>query len=198
MKLIVTQVLGLSTLSDLLRIDAQPRPSFLGCRRPLSHHPSSLTSVSFVPALHFRNQHPSGHTILIHSFHMPKLSQCSLIALLANSLSILALLRTSSLSIHDTLTKFLKHFISRTFTFLFSVLLIPHDMGSPLLCTTSLVQLLLHIDTSWPLSPVLYCSAHFSAPPRSIPSIHYYVYHISILSSNCHIATQVLKTIHFL
>ena len=29
----------------------------------------------------------------------------------------------------------------------------------PLLRTTLLVQLLLHIDTSWPLSPVLYCSA---------------------------------------
>ena len=32
----------------------------------------------------------------------------------------------------------------------------------PLLRTTPLVQLLLHIDTSSHLSPILYCSAHFS------------------------------------
>ena len=35
----------------------------------------------------------------------------------------------------------------------------------PLLRTTPLVQLLLHIDTSWPLSRILSCSAHFSALP---------------------------------
>ena len=49
--------------------------------------------------------------------------------LLANSLSVPALLRTSSfltLSIRDTPTKLLKHFISRTFTFLLSAFLIPH------------------------------------------------------------------------
>ena len=34
-----------------------------------------------------------------------------------------------------------------------------------LLRTTALVQLLLHIVTSWPLSPILYCSAHFSVLP---------------------------------
>ena len=46
-----------------------------------------------------------------------------------NSLSIPALLRTSSFltrSIRDTPTKLLKHFISKTFTFLHSALLIPH------------------------------------------------------------------------
>ena len=48
----VTYVPGLSTLSDLTSIDAQPPPSFLCCPRPPSHHPSSLTSVSLVPALH--------------------------------------------------------------------------------------------------------------------------------------------------
>ena len=36
----------------------------------------------------------------------------------------------------------------------------------PLLRTTLLVQLLLLIDTSWPLSPILYCSGHFSALPK--------------------------------
>ena len=48
----VTDVPGLSTLSDLSRIDGQPPPSFLCCPKPPSHHPSSLTSVSLVPALH--------------------------------------------------------------------------------------------------------------------------------------------------
>ena len=48
----VTYVLGLFTLYDLSRIDAQLPASFLCCPRPPSHHPSSLTSVSLIPALH--------------------------------------------------------------------------------------------------------------------------------------------------
>ena len=51
------------------------------------------------------------------------------IYMLANSVSIPALLRTSSfqtLSIRDTPPKLLKHFILRTFTFLLSALLITH------------------------------------------------------------------------
>ena len=36
----------------------------------------------------------------------------------------------------------------------------------PMLRTTRLVQLLLHIDISWPLPPILYCSGHFSALPK--------------------------------
>ena len=76
----VTYVLELSTLSDLLRIDAQPPPQFLCCRKATFTPSIQQTSVSLVPALHlFRHQHPSGHTILIHSFHMPKPSQYSLI-----------------------------------------------------------------------------------------------------------------------
>ena len=47
----VTNEPGLSTLSDLSRIGAQPPLSFLCWPRPSSHHPSSLTSVS-VPAHH--------------------------------------------------------------------------------------------------------------------------------------------------
>ena len=47
-----TYVLGLSTLSDLMCIDAQPPLPFLCCPRPPSHHPSSLTSVSLIPTLH--------------------------------------------------------------------------------------------------------------------------------------------------
>ena len=75
----VTYVPGLSTLSDLSVIDAQP-PSFLCCSRLPSHHPSSLTSVSLVPpSTYFCHQHLSGHTVLIHSFLMPKPSEYSLI-----------------------------------------------------------------------------------------------------------------------
>ena len=45
----VIYVTGLSTLSGLSRIVAQPPPSFLCCLRPHSPYPSSLTSVSLVP-----------------------------------------------------------------------------------------------------------------------------------------------------
>ena len=48
----VTYASGLPTLSYLSHIVAQPPPSFLCCSRPPSHHPSSLTSVSLIPALH--------------------------------------------------------------------------------------------------------------------------------------------------
>ena len=87
------------------------------------------------------------------------------------------LLCTSSfltLSIHDTPTKLLKHFISRVFTLILSALL------SPCFCSvqlTPLVQLLLHIDTSWLLSPILYCSGHFSA----LPSSFFYCFHLLLL-----------------
>ena len=45
----VTYIPGLSTLSDLSSIVAQPPPSFLCCTRPPEHNPSSLTYVSLVP-----------------------------------------------------------------------------------------------------------------------------------------------------
>ena len=48
----ITYVPGLSTLSDLSRIVAQPPPSFLCCLRPPSNHPSRLTSVSLVTVPH--------------------------------------------------------------------------------------------------------------------------------------------------
>ena len=68
---------GLSTISDLSWIDAQPPPSFLCCPRPSSRRPSSLTSVTLVPTLHllppstpFRSYgthpfYPHAHTISI-------------------------------------------------------------------------------------------------------------------------------------
>ena len=76
--------------------------------RRVSDHTSSLTSVYLVPVLHLflpsTVQHPSGRTVLIHSFHLPKPSQCSLIRSTANSLSFPAVLRTSlfpTLAIRD-------------------------------------------------------------------------------------------------
>ena len=71
----------------------------------------------------------------------------------------------------------------------------------PLLLTTPLVQLLLHIDTSWSLSPILYCSAHCAlqhlCTPRSISLIHF-VYHIPFTSFTCHFRPQVLSRTEFL
>ena len=48
----VTYTPGLSTVFYLSCIVVKHPPSFLSCPRPPSHHPSSLTSVSLVPALH--------------------------------------------------------------------------------------------------------------------------------------------------
>ena len=80
----------------------------------------------------------------------------------ANSLSILCLIRTYSLptlSILDTKIKLLEH-LSQEHSLSFS-----QHFSYPmfLLRITPLVQLLLHIDTSWPLSQIPYCSPHFSA-----------------------------------
>ena len=72
------------------------------------------------------HQLPSGHMVLIDSFQMPKPTQYSLACCTCNSLSIPAFLHTSSfltLLIHDTPIKLLTHFISRTITFLLSLLL---------------------------------------------------------------------------
>ena len=92
-------------------------------------------------------------------------------ALLANSLSIPALLRTSSfltLSIRDTPRNFSntssqEHSLSFSQQFSYAV---------PLLHTTPLVQLFLHIESFWLLSPILYCSEHFQRSLSSIPLIH--------------------------
>ena len=85
-------------------------------------------------------------------------------ALLANYFSIPALIRTSTfptLSIRDTHTKLLKHFISRIFTLILSAFLIPHASGPNYAdgtITPSYRQFFVFI-------PILYCSAHFSALP---------------------------------
>ena len=80
-----------------------------------------------------------------------------------------ALLRTSSflsLPIRDTPTNILKHFISRTFTFLLSAILITHA------CLCSVQRCWYNysfIYSSYLLSPILYCSEHFSAFPTNTP-----------------------------
>ena len=71
----------------------------------------------------------SRHTVLIHSLHMEKPSQYSPIRnthQLPFYTSSLHAYSFQTLSIRDTPTKLLKHFISSTFTFLSSALLIPH------------------------------------------------------------------------
>ena len=91
-------------------------------------------------------------------------------ALLANSLSIPALLRTSSfltLSIRDAPTKLLKHFISRTFTFLLSALLIPHA-SAPCNAVCSITPSYGHFLAVLP-SPLL-LSTLFSSPHALYPS----------------------------
>ena len=50
----VNSVTYVSGLSDLSRIVAQLPSSFLCCPMPPSRHPSSLTLVSLIPALHVR------------------------------------------------------------------------------------------------------------------------------------------------
>ena len=122
----VTYVLGLSTLSDLLRINAQSPPSFLCCPMPPSHHPSRIISVSLVPALHLFLPSSPFRPYDTHPF-IPQAQTISILSDLHYSLSPFPfqlshtyLFIPISLSISDTPTKLLKHkhFISRTFTFL--------------------------------------------------------------------------------
>ena len=116
--------------------------------------------------------------------------------ILDNSLSIPALLRTTlfllTLSIRDTQTKCLTHFISRTFTLLLTALYI-------LYTSVPLIKLLLqkrHFFTFIP-NPLM-CSTLFSTPNTLYTSIHC-GYHIPYTTSiHCHLRTQVLKTNHFL
>ena len=167
----VTYVPGLSTLSDFSRIVAQPPPSFLCWLRPPSHNPFSLTSVSLVPVLYSPRPLTLFWPYGTHPFfpHAQTIWAC---ALLANSLYIPALLRTSSfltIFIRDTPTKLFKHFISKTFTFLLSALLIPHAsalynaVGS---ITPSYRHFLAFIYNRLLLRTL------FSSPQSSIPLIH--------------------------
>ena len=149
-----------STPSYLSCIVEQTLHSLVYCQRTPSHHTSNVTSVYPILGLHFLAWHQY-RTVLIHSIHVSNISQYYLI----HSARKLPLCSGSSMhlfipnSIHSWhCTKFLKHFISITFTFLLSALL------HPILRTTPLVLFLLHIEISYHLPAILYCSTHFSAP----------------------------------
>ena len=95
-----------------------------------SRHPSNITSVYPVSAFHLHpHQHPSSHTALIHSLQVPKPSPYSPIRstrqLPLYTSSHTHLLIPNSI-LRDSPTKLLKHFISRTFSFLLPALHIPH------------------------------------------------------------------------
>ena len=106
-----------------------------------------------------------------------------------------ALLRTSSfltLSIHDTRTKLLKHFISGTFPFLLSALLIPHA-SAPYnafgTITSSYRHFLAFIQN--PLLP----SAHFSALPTLYTHHSFCVPHLFHILHQLLLATPVISII---
>ena len=82
-------------------------------------HSTERQSALCPPSTYFRHRHPSRNTSLIHSLQVSNPSQNSLIYSP----------RTSSfqtLSLSDTPTKQIRHFISRIFTFLLSALLMLH------------------------------------------------------------------------
>ena len=64
------------------RIIAQPPPPFFCCPRPPSHHPSSLTSVYLVPALHLL---PTSTAFWPHGNH-PFLPHAQTTSILSDSL----------------------------------------------------------------------------------------------------------------
>ena len=145
----VTYVPGLSPLSNLLRIVAKPPPSFLCCPRPHSHHPSSLSSVSIVPALHFL---PPSTPFWPDGTH-PFFSHGQTISILSDLLSSLTpFLFQLSYALNSKLYPFvtLQQNFSNTISQEHSVSFSQHvSYPMPLLRTTPLVQLLLNIDASW-------------------------------------------------
>ena len=104
----------------------------LCCPRSPSHCPSTLPrSITYPPFTYVCYQHPSSRTLLIHSLHVSKPSRYSLIhftrKLHSYSSSFAIFTSPITIFIRDTPTKFLKHFISKTFTFLLSALLMPNE-----------------------------------------------------------------------
>ena len=110
------------------------QPNYLGLPRT---HPPLTSTINTLLAIRYSSILSHAQTISIPSDLLYSLTPF-LIQLSYATSSFL------TLSIRDTPTKLLKQFISRTFTFLLSALLIPMS----LIRTTPLVQWLLHIDTS--------------------------------------------------
>ena len=145
----------------------------------------------------FLHQQPSSHTVLIHSLHVCKPTQYSLI------LSTRQLTFYSSSYRHLFIPNYpfvtLPPNFSNTSSQEHSLSFSRHfSCPTLLLRITPLVQSLLHIYTSSHLSPILYCIAYFQrSSSRIIP--HSLVYHIPLISSTwCHLRSQVFQTINFL
>ena len=131
-----------------------------------------------------RDKTPCVQTISMHSDSL----------YFASSIYVPALLCTSSFLfffIRDTPTKLLKHFISRTITFLLWALLIPHASApyNAVGIITPLYRHFLH------LSPICYCSALPTLYSSHIHSMYHIPFTSFILS---HFWPQVLITIHCL
>ena len=193
----VTYVPGLSTLSDLSRIVAHPPPSFLCFLRPPSHHPLSLTSVSLARVSHWLRALTPFWQYGTHLF-FPHAQTISALSDLLYSLTPYSSYPTHlfiSNSIHrDTPTKLLKHFISRTFTFPLSALLIPHA-SAPYNAVGTITPSYGHFLAFIP-NPLLLRTL-FSAAQALYPTF------ILCTTSLTHppslpLATRVLKIIHFL
>ena len=63
----------------------------------------------------------------------------------------------------------------------------------PLLRTTPLAKLLLHIETTWPICPILYYSAHFSVLPTICTPHSFCVPHPYRIPIGCHLRPQEFK-----
>ena len=160
----VTYVPGLSTVSDFSRIFAQPPPSFLCCSRPPSHLPSSLTSVSFVPALHLLPPSTPFGPYGTHPF-FPHAQNISILSDLLYSLTPF-LFRMSTDLFSPNSTNSL-HYNQTSQTLHLKNIHFPSLGTSHAPCLSTLASSYT-VDTSRPLSPVLYCFT-FRWSPHSIP-----------------------------
>ena len=137
--------------------------------------------------------------VLIHSFHMKKPFQI-LSDLLHLQLPFYSIYSCTSsfltLSIHDTLTKFLKLFISRTFTFLLLALLIP-NASAPYKYHWYNYSCIYRHFLAFISNPLL-LNTLFSTPHVLYSSFILCTTSLSHPLISCHLQPQVLKTIHFL
>ena len=137
---------------------------------PPAHDPYSLTSVYLVPEFHlyFLHQHLSGHTVLIYCLHMPKPYQYSLIRsiyILTNFLCPLYCCSSMHFFIPNSIHSWHSNQTSEALHLKNIHLHSVSSSHTPCLCYTQcLKELYFHIDTSWPLSPILYYSTLFSTP----------------------------------
>ena len=123
-----------------------------------------LPEATFKPSIHPDFGLPRTRPLLLPT--TPSSHTFNIIDIFSPLVQTISILRTSSfltLSIRDTPTKLLKHFISKTFTFLLSALLIINASAPYNAVGTNTPS---HRHFSF--IPILYCSAHFSALPTLI------------------------------